>query len=375
MKVQVGLRKCSHYFVALILLASVGVRAETNGESTELAALNFVSHYASCIDHMGLPDAEIRGDVSMLSVHKKRLKKYQKKRKRRIEKLSGLLTNSDFATDLLAQRSLVDVKSKLTGKEKKIIREIVRVSDNLYKKELKLYGLLAGWGYSGKDMPSLSLWSCHMIAAREKLPEKVELSLDAQDTIKVAALTPVAKGVFALSGSMTNRNVSKEVIKTYGSDVLSRLRLISDQCEISAELAQKGDFFAEDQYFLAAKEVLCGLTGEDAFKLAWEKSHRFYQLGLQLHSQGIEKVERNSEYSALHKEIHSSVFGGSLSKKVDQDVARQNAVANLKVALYRELANGCSELPCGLTYSVAINAIKRLAIAEEQKNTKFFFPI
>ena len=376
MKEPVALRKFFAYFFATMLFASAWTYANPTEASEDSERLTFVADYSSCIDAMGMPDKEIKGDVSMLSAHKKRLKKYQNKRTRRIEKLNGLLAESGFAENLLARNSLDGAISKLTDKERKIVREIIRVSNNLWKKELKLYGLLAGWGYIHEDIPNLSLWSCHLIAAKANLPSYIDLSLDVKDELELAVITPIGKGVLAIAGVMSlNQKVSKENIKRYGSDVLGDLRLIVDQCEIGTELGQNVESLAENNNFVEATNFLCNKSRETDFKIIWGKSQRFYETGIRLYSDGIEKVDKNSEYATLYKEIEALIYGGRWSKMVDEDVARQKAVANLNLVLYRELTESCAELPCRPQHQAILSGIKKLAIAEERKNTKYFFPI
>ena len=363
-------------FVYALVAVSSCANADSNEKSDELRHLEFVAEYSSCIEAMGLPSEEIKGDVSMLSDHKKRLKKYQKKRKRRIEKMRGLLSKSNFAEALLAQELSADPASVLTKEERKVVREVIRVSNNLWKKELQLYGLLDGWGYNGKDIPSLSLWSCHVRAIKDSIPTHADMQLGTKDSLEIAVLTPIGKGAFVLNDlTATTREVSKENIEKYGSKVLSRLRLTVEQCEIGSNYRKQIESLRDDKYYVDATALLCQLAEEPDFELLWTKSQRFHEVGIQLYYKGVKKVGRNSEYGVLYKEIQDLIYAGSWSKMVDDDLLRQEAVANIKYTLIRKLIESCDSLPCDQRYPILLSAIKELAVAEERKKTKFYFPI
>ena len=365
---------------ALITNLAVANNNDDIGLEKVTSVLAFASTYTQCLNEVGISPA-ITGDLSTIEKYASRVKKYRKNRAKNISKLMAELELSEDVLELY-RANLADDQSKpvlVSKREREALNRVIKFSGRLYRKELKLYGVLDSWGYQEADLPNLSFFTCFLLASEHSVDNndyREGLSLTPTEQLQLGAIgiviTP-AMGINRLLG--TERIVSFKNIMAMAGSPLSKQKLLSDRCDIGTQVSKDLPELLDNEYFEASLSFGCEIAESESFNDVRRKRQRFFNLGVDLLSKGIERVDRDSEYAVLFKELQGNEFKDGVMNAAESFLSRAVADANLELVLYKSLVKYFYTDKCSGPYRSVIVALQNLVVAEERQNTKFFFRV
>ena len=156
---------------------------------------------------------------------------------------------------------------------------------------------------------------------------------------------------------------------------LSKQQLLSERCDIGTQVSKELPELLDNEYFEASLSFGCEIAESESFDDVRRKRQRFFNLGVDLLSKGIERVDRDSEYAVLFKELQGNEFKDGVMNAAESFLSRAVADANLELVLYKSLVKYFHTDKCSGPYRSVIVALQNLVVAEERQNTKFFFRV
>ena len=180
-------------------------------------------------------------------------------------------------------------------------------------------------------------------------------------------------GINRLAG--TERHVSFKNITAMAGSPLSKQQLLSERCDIGTQVSKELPELLDNEYFMASLSFGCEIAESESFDDVRRRRQRFFNLGVDLLSKGIEKVDKDSEYAVLFRELQGYDFKGGMMTWGESFLSRAVADSNLELVLYKSLVKYSRTDKCSGPYHSVIVALQKMVVAEERQNTKFFFRV